>query len=81
MRPNPHKSQDFSVWLLVDQHQVWLDVAIPVVFPFASKRVVTVLLRQRMVVCQRRDNGNEITLQRLPVRAFGFTFQIALKLA
>ena len=81
MGAKPDELQGVGVWLLVDRHQVGLDVTVPMVFPVASQRVVTVLLRQRMVVCQRRDNGNEITLQRLPVRAFGLAFQIALKLS
>jgi len=36
MRPKPNKSHDVSGRLLIDQHQIGLDVTIPMVFPFAG---------------------------------------------
>ena len=33
VRTKPHKLQAFGVWLAIDEHQVRLDVAIPMVFP------------------------------------------------
>jgi len=49
-------------------------VAISVVFPVACQRVVAILLSQWLVIRQSRDDGDEITLQRLPVRSFCFAF-------
>lgn len=56
-------------------------MAISVVFPIACQRVVAVLLGQRLIIRQSRDDGDEITLQRLPMRASGFAFQVSLELA
>ena len=36
VRPYAHPQQTLVVRFSVDQHQVWFDVAIPVVFPIAS---------------------------------------------
>jgi hypothetical protein len=41
-------------------------------------RNCTVLLGQWPIVGQCLDQADELALQRLPVRAFGFAFQIAL---
>lgn len=74
MRAEAHELQYGGVRLPIDQHQVWLDVTIPVVFPVASQCVVTVFLSQWLVFCQGGDNRDEIALQCLTVRSFGFAF-------
>ena len=42
MRAEAHQAQRVGVGLLVDQHQVGLDVAIPVILPVPGQRVVAV---------------------------------------
>jgi hypothetical protein len=40
-----------------------------------------VLLGQRLVIRQGRDDGHEIARQHLPMPAFSFAFVVALELA
>eukprot|EP01012_Entosiphon_sulcatum_P034746 TRINITY_DN44123_c0_g1_i1.p1 TRINITY_DN44123_c0_g1~~TRINITY_DN44123_c0_g1_i1.p1 ORF type:complete len:136 (+),score=4.50 TRINITY_DN44123_c0_g1_i1:270-677(+) len=79
MRSETHELQHGVIRLAVNQHQVGLDVTVPVVFPVAGEGVVTVLLGQRLVIRQGCDDGNEIARQRLTMRAFGFAFIIAFE--
>ena len=65
----------------VNQHQVWLDVTIAVVFPIAGQRVVAVLFGQRLIIRQGCDDGNKIAGQCRPMQAFGFLLVVALELA
>jgi uncharacterized protein HemY len=60
MRAEAHELQHGVIRLVINQHQIRLDVAILVVFPIVCQRLVAVLLGQWL-----------ITLQRLPMRAFG----------
>ena len=67
VRSDADELQYRVVRLSIDQHQIWLDVAISVILPIASQRVVAVLLGQCLVIRQNRDDGDKIALQRLPV--------------
>ncbi len=40
--------------------------------------MIVVLLGQHLIMGQGRDDGDEITLQRLPVRSLGFALVVAL---
>jgi hypothetical protein len=42
VRAKPNELQRRIIWLSIDQHQVGLDVAIPVILPLARKRMVAV---------------------------------------
>ncbi len=64
MRAKSNELQHSIIRFTVNQHQVWLDVAIPVILPIASQRVVALLLGQRLVVRQILNDGNEIIRQR-----------------
>jgi len=81
VRTQAHKLQQLSVWFSIDQHQIRLDVAIPVVFPIARERMVTVTWLQRQIDHQRRQDGCEISVERGAVLALFFTLVIALELA
>jgi len=70
MRAETHELQHCIVWLSVDQHQVGLNVAVAEVFPIPHEGVVAVLLCQRLIIHQGCHNGNEVTLQRLAMRAW-----------
>jgi len=51
---------------------IGLDVTIAVVFPVANQRMVVVLFGQRLIICKRGENVDEIHFQRCPVRSFRF---------
>ncbi len=42
MRPYPDQLQRFVVGLAINQHQIWLYMAVTVVFPIAGQRMVAV---------------------------------------
>ena len=81
MRAETDELQYSVIRFAINQHQVRLDVAVPVILPIAVQRVVAVFLGQRLVVRQVGHDGDEITRQRLPMRAFGFALVVALELA
>ena len=49
VRAEANQLQGVRVWLALDEDQVGLDVAVPMVVPFAAERMVDVPLRQRLV--------------------------------
>ena len=57
------------------------DVTIPVVLPIPTERMIMVLVGQNLIMGQGRDDGDEVTLQRLPVRPLGFALVVTLELA
>jgi len=81
MRAETNELQHSLVRFSINQHQVGLDVTITVILPVAGQRVVVVPLGQRLVIRQRRDDGNEIACQRLPIRTFGLALVVAFELA
>lgn len=81
VRTETDELQNAVIRLSVDQNQIRLDVAIPVVLPVSTERMIVVLLGQNLIMGQGRDDGDEITLQRLPVRSLGFALVVALELA
>jgi len=62
-----------------NQDQVGLDVTIPVVLPIPTERMIMVLVGQNLIMGQGRDDGDEVTLQRLPVRSLGFALVVTLE--
>lgn len=70
MRAEPHQAQRVGVGLLVDQHQVGLDVAIPVILPVPGQRVVAVPRFQRLVAGERDQDGHQVGIERGPVLPF-----------
>lgn len=69
VRSNPDELQNIVTQFSVNQHQIWFDMAVPMVFPVACQCVITVPLGKRQIICQCRDDDSEVDLQRLPVQA------------
>ncbi|PAV66372.1 hypothetical protein WR25_04291 [Diploscapter pachys] len=69
MRSETYELQHGVIWLAINQHQVGLDVAVPVIFPVTGERVIVVLLGQYPVVRQGCDYSNKIARQCLAVSA------------
>ncbi len=53
VRTETHQFKAFIVWLAVNKHQIGAQVAIPVIVPFAGKRVVEMARRQRLIVREK----------------------------
>ena len=81
MRAKAHQAQRVSIGLLVDQHQVGLDVAIPVILPVPGQRVVAVPRFQRLVAGERDQDGQQVGIKRGPVPPFRLALVVALELA
>lgn len=81
MRTKAHQSQCVVIGFLIDQNQVGLDVAIPVIFPIASQSMVTVSRLQGLVGKQSRQDVAKGSIKCGPVLAFGFAFVITLELS
>nr|VFK39200.1 MAG: hypothetical protein BECKSD772E_GA0070983_100238 [Candidatus Kentron sp. SD] len=64
----------------VNQYQVGLDVASPMVLPITGKRMIAMLMGQWFIVGEDPDNPSEIIHEEDPVRAFGLTLQVAFEL-
>ncbi len=62
VRSNPDELQHGVIRFSIDQHQVRLDVAIPVVFPFTCQGMVSILLGHWFVIGQNCDDGDKISL-------------------
>ena len=63
MRAEANQLQGARVWLAVDEDQVGLDVAVPMVVPFAAERMVDVPLRQRLGGNEEQQDGLQIDVQ------------------
>jgi hypothetical protein len=50
----PHEFEGIAVGLAVDQHQVGLYMAVPIILPIASESMITVLFGQRLVAAKPR---------------------------
>ena len=81
MRAQAHQLQHVCSQLPVNQNKVGLDVAVTMIRPLPCERVVAMFFSQWLVTRQSRDDGDEIELKALSVRAFGFTLQVSLELA
>lgn len=81
MGAETYELQDGVVGFSVNQHQIRLYVAIPMVYPVARQGMVAVFRVQWLVGRQRPDNYNKIILKNFAVRSFGFPLQVALELA
>ena len=71
MRAQAHQLQHVCSQLPVNQNKVRLDVAVTMIFPLPCERVIAMFFSQWLVIRQCRDDGDEITLKGLSVRAFG----------
>ena len=80
MGAQEHQAQRFSVRLLVNQHQIRFDVAVAMVLPLASQRMVPVTRRQRFVSQQGGQDRTNLSVQRGPVLTLAFAPVIALEL-
>ncbi len=80
MRSKANELQHRIIRFSINQHKVGLHVTVPVILPVAGQRVVAMLLRQRLVIRQSRDDGPKIDRQRLPMLTFGFSLIVALEL-
>ena len=81
MRAQAHQLQHVCTQLPINQNKVRLNVAITMIVPLSRERVIAIFFGQRLVIRQSRDDGDEITLKGLSVRAFGFALQVSLELA
>lgn len=52
MRAETNELQYCVIRFAINQHQVRLDVTVPVIYPVAGQCVITVLLSQRLVIRQ-----------------------------
>ena len=64
VRAQAHQTQRVGIRLWVDQHQIGLGVAIPVIFPVAGQGVVAVARLWRLVVQQGRRDGVKVVIER-----------------
>ena len=51
VRTQTDKLQYLSIWLAVDQQQIGLEVALPMVAPVPSQSVIVISFGQRFVTC------------------------------
>ena len=79
MRTQAHELQHHITRFSVDQHKVKPDVTISMVFPFASQRMVAMLLGRRLVTGQGLHYLDEIVFQRYPILAFGFALVVTFE--
>jgi hypothetical protein len=75
MQTEADELQPGVIRLAVDQDQIRPDVTIAVVFPIAAEGVVAVLLGQRLIIRQGRDDRDEIAFQRVTMCASGFALE------
>jgi hypothetical protein len=62
MRTKPYELQAVGFGLAVDQDQVGLDVAVPVIVPLAFERVVDILPVERLIHRQSPNDRPQILL-------------------
>jgi hypothetical protein len=63
MRAEAHEFQTVRVRLPVNQHQVRPDMAVAVIFPLASERMIDVALRKRRIDHQKFEGFPEQRVQ------------------
>ena len=80
MRAEANELQRVVVGLAVDQDQVGLDMAIPVITPIPGQRVVTVAHFRCFIIRQEVQNWHQVGIERCPVLTFGFSFVVAVEL-
>jgi hypothetical protein len=69
MGTEPHKSHIVCVWFVVNQYQVRLNVAVAVILPVASERMVTKTRFKRLIVRKTIYNGKQVIIKRRAVLA------------
>ena len=80
MRAQPHQLKPPRIGVAVNQHQVGLDVAITVVFPFTGQCVVSVLFFKWQIIGQCLNDGDEFAGKGGAVNTFGFALEIPFEL-
>ena len=65
MRPDTHQLQSLIVGLLVNQYEVWVDVAVTKGLPLAGQRMITVSFCQWFIAGQLGNNVQHV-LQLVP---------------
>lgn len=80
MRAKPNELQCLSVWLSINQHQVGLDVAISMVVPVASQRMVAVPGLQGLIACEGLKNRPQVSVKRCAMQPSGFSLVVTSEL-
>ena len=81
MGTDADEAQSVGIGFMVDQHQVRLHVAIPVICPVAGERMVAVSRFQRPIIGEGDQDRHQITIESRSVAAPGHTFVVAFELA
>jgi hypothetical protein len=81
VRPQSHQAKRCSIWLLINQHQIRFDVAIPAIFPFTGQSMVTNPWLQHHVIGQVFDYGKQFIIQSESVLASSLALVVAFELA
>src|SRR5215469_12780643 len=56
MRAHAHQPQRLLIWPLVDEQQIWLQMAFPMFPPITTQQVIAVLLGEVLILSQRADD-------------------------
>ena len=80
MRAQPHQLKPLRIGLAVNQHQIGLDVAVAMVFPFTGQGVVSVLFFERQIIGQCLNDGDEFAGKGGAVNTFDFPLEIPFEL-
>jgi hypothetical protein len=80
VRPNTHQLQGIGIGHSVNQDQIWFDVTVTMIGPFARQRMVTVFWRQGLVDNQEFEYIQQCAIEHQPVLTLGFSFVVALEL-
>ena len=80
MRADAYELENVRGGLAVDEYEVGLDVAIPMIFPFACEQMIAMLVGQRFVLRQHLHDADEIPRQCRSVLSLGLAFQVAFEL-
>jgi len=81
MRSKPHLAKGRIVRLLINQHQVGFDVAVPVIFPVAAKSVITEALLKRLIVGEGLYDSLQIRIESCLVLALGLALVVPFELS
>jgi hypothetical protein len=81
VRAEPDKLQTRIVRLAVDQDEVWPDVAVAMIVPLATERMIEIAARQWFVLRQHRDGFEQGGIEALAVPCGFLASLVAAKAA
>jgi len=81
MGAEAHQIEEAVLRHAVDEHKVWLEVAIPVVAPFTTKGMIAIQGRERLVSGEKPDDGHEQIIQPIAVPSGLLPLIVALEAA